>query len=654
MRAPVPPALRGFLAAAALAVALPLPAAAAQQLVVVRKTGQATVYASQAKIGAGAKAACADSSVAFAFVAEPRDGNTLELERDAGAHDVIIDVGLTCSSLRGSALVPFDANGGNAVRGTDYLSAPGVALLDLSAAFDNPGASAPVAAAVRIEVLDNPQAGFAPVSLSIVRREGSFQGMGADGTPLVGAIPGSNDALVAVTILGRVTIRDAADIVPGIDPAANEASSATTAFCRGGGGGAGSVGCRATQRAADLIADPTTPSAQRELAIAVLENNLLAIAPDETTALAFVAPRLASGQRDNVAQRLSAMRHGHAAGKLSADGLTLVGNGVPISLAGLPALLHAQDDESAQNEERRTLLGGTRLGFWINGTIGGSERDRRAANAGFDADSREITSGLDYRFTDRFFAGLALGYSQLDVDFDGDQGSLDVEAKTLHGYAGYSLPNGLGFDAALNYMRSDYRQRRVIELFELNPAGNGFTSLGREIARGDTNVDQFGASFGVTWTIMREAWTIAPQAQFSTLRTTYDAFSERGPSQFNLGYRERSQNGRSLSIGSYLDRTFATSVGAFRPYARAFYYADSGSSKDLLADFLEIGDSGAAIPLRLSMEESDRRYGSGEIGLGFSRPIGTRTVDFNAGYMQMFGFSDFDRWALRFDVRVPL
>lgn len=54
------------------------------------------------------------------------------------------------------------------------------------------------------------------------------------------------------------------------------------------------------------------------------------------------------------------------------------------------------------------------------------------------------------------------------------------------------------------------------------------------------------------------------------------------------------------------------------------------------------------------MIEPDNRYGTAEMGLGFSRPIGTRTVDFNVGYLQTFSFQDLNRWALRFDVRIPL
>lgn len=647
--------LRGCLVLVAVAVVFPVPAFAAQQLVVVRKSGQTSSYMSNATLGKSAMAACSDDSVAFAFTVEPRDGAMLQLERsNPGSRDIILNVNLSCSNLSGTALIPFDAGGGTAVRGTDYLSTPGMAILNLTSAQQSPGASPAVTASVRVEVLNSPQAGTAAVTFSIVRREGSFQGSWADGSPIVGSVPGSNDPIVAVTITGATTIYDAAEIVPGIDTAASEISFSTTIFCRANGGGAGTAGCRETQRAADLIDDPSTPGAVRDAATVVLENNLLAIAPDETTALAFIAPRLAAGQRDNLSQRLAALRSADLGGTMSASGLSVVSNGLPVSLGGLPFMLGLDDETSANNEEQRTLLGGTRLGLWVNGTIGGGERDRRKSNSGFDSDTWEVTSGLDYRFTDRLFAGAALGFSHMSLDFERDQGSLDVDARSVHVYSGYSLPSGISFDGSVSYMRSDFAQRRSIELLALDASGTSYHSLGRDVARGDTNVNQYGANLGMTWTIMRDTWTFAPQVQVSTTRTEYEAFEEAGPSEFNLAYRERRGTGHSLSLGTYIDRTFATRVGAFRPYGRAFYFADRGASKDLLAEFVLAGDDGARTPVALTMNTPDRRYGTGELGLGYSRPIGTRTVDFNIGYMQMFSFSDFDRWALRFDVRVPL
>ena len=639
----------------AMAMALPVPAWAYQQLVVVRKDGQTTSHvAKSGATGAGA-AACADQSVAFAFTVEPQGGiNTIELQRgEVSARDVVLDVTLTCSTLQGSAVIPFDAGGGNASNGTDYLSTPGMAVLALTY-LGSTGPAAPVQAVVRIQLLDNGQSGTQTQTLNIVRNEGSFQGARVDGSLLLGTIPGSAAAIVSVSILAKVTIADGSTEVPAIDPAASEVAMATTQFCSAQGGGAGTPGCAATQGAADLVANPDTSPAVRASANEVLENNLLAISPDETTAIAFVAPILATGQFDNLAGRVAELRSGGQGGTLSVAGLTFINNGMPLSLGGLGALLSVDDEESARNEEKRTLLGGGRLGLWVNGTIGGGERDRQDGNSGFKSDTWDLTSGMDYRFSDRFFAGAALGYSQFSADYAADQGSLDAKAKSLHVYSGYALPNGLSFDGSISYLRSDYTQKRVIELYALNAAGDGFSSLGRDIAIGKPAVSQTGANIGVTYTIMRDTWTFAPQAQLSLLRTNYDAFQESGPSEFNLSYAERNGNSTSFSFGSYVDRTFATSVGAFRPYLRAYYFLDSDGSKDLLTRFVREDANGGATALSLSMAEPDRRYGTAELGLGFSRPIGTRTVDFSGGFLKTFSFQDLDRWALRFDMRIPL
>ncbi|MGB0133546.1 autotransporter outer membrane beta-barrel domain-containing protein [Dokdonella sp.] len=636
----------------ALVVALPAQALAYQELVVVRKSGQSSSYVTQAKNIAAAGAACSDQSVAFAFTVEPRDGPTLELQRgEVSSADIVVDVTLTCSTLEGSAIVPFDAQGGTAVSGVDYLSTPGIALLNLSNAAG--GSSAPVPATVRVELIGSGTTDSQ--TLNIVRTEGSFQGVFPGGAPIVGSIPGSSAAIVNITISGQVTIEDGENVLPRSDTAADQVAGPTTAFCSASGGGAGSSGCAATQTAADIVANPNLPIEVRTAAGVVLQNNLLAIAPDETTSIAFVAPLMASGQSNNLTERLAQLRGSDQGGTINASGLTFMNNGLPISVGSLNSLLNVDDGESARNEERRTLLGGTRLGLWLNGTLGSSETDRRSGNSAFDTDTWNMTGGVDYRFTDQFFGGVALGYTSLDGDYAFDQGSLDADATTFYLYSGYSLPNGLSFDGSFSYMRTDYQQKRVIELYELNAAGNGFQSLGRDIANGDQTVDQYGVNFGVTYTIMRGTWTFAPQAQISYLRTEYDAFQETGPSEFNLSYLSRSNSGQVFSIGGYFDKTFATSVGAFRPYLRAFYFADnSGSAKDLQSVFVTPGTDGNQVPLSLSMVEPDSRYGTAEVGLGFSRPIGTRTVDFNFGYMQTFSFQDLNRWQVRFDVRIPL
>jgi uncharacterized protein YhjY with autotransporter beta-barrel domain len=154
----------------------------------------------------------------------------------------------------------------------------------------------------------------------------------------------------------------------------------------------------------------------------------------------------------------------------------------------------------------------------------------------------------------------------------------------------------------------------------------------------------------LTWSVQRDAWTFAPTAQYQFISADIDGFSESGDSIYLLRYGKQHIITRSLSAGLYVDFTDATAVGTFRPYSRILWYADSGTgSRNLIANFLSDGTAFNDV----QVAEPDRNYGTAELGLGFRRPIGTRTVDFNVGVLGVFGFEAFHRWALRADVRVP-
>ncbi len=641
----------GLLAGCAMAAA-PAFASNASQLVVVHADGRASSFALRSNAAQASAAACDSSDVIFAFVATPTGGITqLKLRRGTDSQ-IGIDVSTTCSRIEGRAVISFDAGGGTAVSGSDYTSTPGVAMLPLH--LDGSASSA--SATVSIQLPDGANAASNERTFNILRQIGSFQGDTGNGQPVIGSVPGSSTPLVEVTLLAGKTIDQAAGIINGLDPAAREVSAAVENFCDSkSGGGSSSLGCQSTRRAADLIGDPNTPPAARNAAQTVLDNNLRAISPDETTAVAFNARQLATNQQDNLAARVSTL-HSRTTSGASVASLSLVNNGVPLSLGGLDSLLNAGDDDTSANqanEDNRTLLGGARWGFWVNGTLGGSDRDRVAGNSGFDSHTWSLTSGVDYRFNSHFFLGGALGYSRFDSTYSDNQGTLDADARSLHVYGGYTADSGLALDTSLSYTRSDYDLKRVVELFQLSADGTSYSSLGRDIAHSSPAAGQLSTSLGVTYTIMRGTWTFSPQAQVLYLRSDFDAFAESGPSSFNLAYPDRSSNGTSLSAGVYVDKAFATTIGAFRPYSRLLYYSDRGSTPDLFANFVTPNPDGGHTSLRLTTEQPDRLYGTIEIGLGFSRPIGTRTWDFNFAAMQLFDSGDLSRWALRLDMRVP-
>ncbi|MCB1567274.1 MAG: hypothetical protein KDI69_00455, partial [Xanthomonadales bacterium] len=106
---------------------------------------------------------------------------------------------------------------------------------------------------------------------------------------------------------------------------------------------------------------------------------------------------------------------------------------------------------------------------------------------------------------------------------------------------------------------------------------------------------------------------------------------------------------RSLAMGGYIDRSFATESGTFRPYLNVLWFADSGTqARRLVANFVS-----NMAPIGVLVDEPDRHFGTAEIGLAFRRPIRARTVDFNVGVMSVFGETAFRQWAIRGDLRIP-
>ncbi len=397
--------------------------------------------------------------------------------------------------------------------------------------------------------------------------------------------------------------------------------------------------------------DPLCAALAKEGVSAVEVTSIVdAVSPQAATAVPNSVNQIAASQLGNISSRLADLVHGRNTG-FSTSGLNLETSAGTLSLADVVSVLNAAGDDN--NEERRTLLGGTRWGGWFNGTIGRGSRSRTAGNTGFDFDNYSVTGGVDYRFTDQFYAGVGLGYAQLDSDYGDRGGSLRGNTWSLHGYGVYVLPNDFSIDGSLSWARGNFDQRRsmwaIREIVEVDQGD----------ALGSTDVNQLSGGIGVSW-IHRgggdeKAWTFMPQAQYQFVHTEIDGFVEHGCQQgsgtanYCLRFPEQNQVTRSLSMGAYLDRIFAKEQGVFRPYARALFFVDSGTGVRMLsAQFVT-----SAVPIRVLVDEPDRRYGTIELGMGFSRPVGTRVIDMNFGAMKIFGQDNFDQWAVRADFRVP-
>lgn len=592
------------------------------RLVIVHQGGRTqtmTLPDSGDRLAKAAGAACADAGVMFAFTEEPLPSASPVFHRADRTGTASVRVTLTCSALDPIGVeldYAVQAAGGQA----GYIVNP-LARVSLGAV----GTAS--TAEFRIDILDS--AGQADEQFGIRREGGQFSGA-AQGVPVLGMISAGETPILAATITGYLLGSQPPDGMDGQvdDPWAPGLFQDLHRFC--------SAPERRNGPECQAMARMMAEGEMRKII-----RFMRAVSTERATAIAPSSVGLMTTQVGNVAVRISQLLHGIGGG-FNGSGLMLAGSGGTFSLGELEAVLKADEDP---NEEKRTLLGGTRWGLWINGTVGGGEVTRHRGNSGFEFDNWSLTGGVDYRFTDAFFLGAAIGHSRLTSGFEESNDRLDANTRAFHLYGGYSGPHGLSLDASLSRVRSDFEMVRYLPR-------RGSQDMGHMDAhtRGSPVATQRAASLGVTWYLQPDLWTFAPMLQYQWIGSRVDAFEEESDSIFRLSYARQDVVTRSLSGGVYGDVTLATRVGTFRPYGRALWYRNGGSgARNLVAEFAEGGS-----PINsVVAAEPDRSYSTMELGLGFRRPIGTRTVDFNLGALKLFGYSGVDRWSVRGDVRIP-
>lgn len=579
-----------------------------------------------------------DDAALFAFTEKAVLGTDRVSRAEGESKRVAVETDVVCSNFSGTARLDYSANTTALGPDVGVSVTPPSAMINLSNI--TPGTGGPSGTAEFTVEINNQAISYPEdVAFPVNRTGGHFDGLDfRDGPEGVSVIQGIDQRLSIFSVtVEKGTPPPPPDEIVDVpddndDPYQGSIYASTATHCTD------NIGTAECQAFSDLaIAAQDDPEALSDL-----QDVLRAISPEKATSLASTGTQLAAGQVGNVAMRVASLMHGTGGG-LSTSGLTLVGGGMPLSLDMLGDVLNAAGDD--RNEEKRTLLGGTRWGVWLNGTIGGGTHERYKGNSGFDFRNWSLTAGADYRITDAFFLGGAAGFSRLNSEFDEVKDWMDADSYALHLYAGYGTPKGFSLDASVSRIHTIYDLFRYLP----NPGSTNLTQL-NYLTKGSPDSLQISGSIGASWYFQGDVWTLAPTLQYQFMSTDIDAFEERGQSFFRLAYEKQHVVTRSLSGGVYADYAFATDAGTFRPYLRALLYKDSGTGAyNLVARFVESGSPINAVMLA----EPDRSYGTAELGLSFRRPVGTRTVDFNFGALKMFDFEALDRWSVRADVRVP-
>jgi len=342
-------------------------------------------------------------------------------------------------------------------------------------------------------------------------------------------------------------------------------------------------------RAAQDVEDP-------DLVVQLLE----AFDPHEIAALTASSSEGIRIQRDNVMSRMAALRSG--ASGISIEGVALAFAGQSVNSSWLPEeVLDLVGDEGGGGGS--SLLS-EKLGFFINGNIALGDRDRRGKEVGFDFDSWGLTTGLDYRFGNGAVAGVALGYSRYDADFDRQGGGVESDTITIQGYGTYGFTDQFYIDATLGYSTADVDQDRVVDL-------RGIGDFGRTVARGSTDSTQLSTSLALNYQLpFGDAWDAVVFGQAFFAANDIDDFTERG-SPFALEFPDQDFITRTYMAGIRASRAVSFSTGVLLPFFDASYSHEGGNDGFALSPTLV--ETGALAPLA-EISNPDRNFGKIDIG----------------------------------------
>lgn len=272
------------------------------------------------------------------------------------------------------------------------------------------------------------------------------------------------------------------------------------------------------------------------------------------------------GQIGNLDQRQRALRGGQ---RLQlAFGLNTPDGSLPLS--ALPALAGMADGDAVRDEVGSDF---ERWGAFVNGSFGRGRSRGAGLNPAFEYDLGSLTAGIDYRFSDRFVAGAALGVNRDSTEFAAGRGELESRGSVLSAYASVWLPKDAYLDANLSYGRNRFDLTRRLR-FTL-----GTVSID-QIAEADTDATLLGGSLALGRDWQLRSWNLGAYLRTQFSRVEYDAFEERmigGRAGEGLGLYVESPRWNSLEgvLGGRASRAYSFDWGVLMPnllleYSREF------------------------------------------------------------------------------------
>jgi uncharacterized protein with beta-barrel porin domain/predicted thioesterase len=271
---------------------------------------------------------------------------------------------------------------------------------------------------------------------------------------------------------------------------------------------------------------------------------------------------------------------------------------------------------------------------WGSFALGDVTLGQKQGQVGFDVSTRGLTFGVDYRFSQEWVAGAALGYSysKTELNIGGEQRARNVSGSV---FAQWLPSNNAYVNVAANTGRGSYKLER--------PTSD--LSVARASPKGQQAAGQ--VEVGYMWS--NGAYRLQPFVRGELSRATIDPILETGAAEA-LEIEKQRVRASTLSAGLVADYTVSTRSGVFIPSARVELYRESQKINDSFARLA----NGSPVVVPLTSDPIDKNYGTVGANLQWIYGILGTPISSFVGYEHTFGKSGTKIGRILLGVKIPL
>ena len=336
--------------------------------------------------------------------------------------------------------------------------------------------------------------------------------------------------------------------------------------------------------------------------------------------------KLVASQLANLGQRMAQLRAG-VSGFSAAD--LQLNNGsesLPVSMLAF------------QNDGNQAESFVSPWGFFINGSLTtGDYEYADEVNDGFDFDSDSLSAGFDYRFSNRFVLGAALGYNQMKSN-TGAGVRMESEGASINLYGLFTPADNFYIDTRISFARPDVKQTRL-EFFTLIDEVVDIEAVG------ETQSDQFTIAASAGYSFNRGAWNWSPYISAEYVNNQLDQYAETGAGGWNIFYGEQEFKALKYNLGFIVSRAISTRNGVISPQLSWQHnYEDQDDG------IMEMRLIGMPVDELFNVETNFTESSYSQASLGVTWIMANGKM-FYLRYSQIFGLSNFDQSTISLGAR---